>query len=177
MSTAILPPLPQTQREELMTRLFSDLQIARFNEVYYQKRATTMRRFSNGANIVAAISSSAVLVGLFSTVPFGVLALKLMTGVAALTAAIGPVLNWSSSASQFEKAALGHGIIRDRLRSILNDLKLNDLEDSHLARRTEISSFSSALTALDEPARDSLRESAWKQVMEELPSERAWDLV
>jgi hypothetical protein len=174
------PPVGNDLRSELMTRLFSELQTARFNELYYQRRASFFRGLSIGANIVSALTASAALASLLADANqsgWGPLLWKSLTGVAAISAAVGPVLGLDSKASQMEKAALGHSVIKDRVRRLLSDLKVSDLEESHLARDREIDSFRSALTPFDESPSDRVREECWKQTEEELPSDKAWTLV
>lgn len=164
-----------------MTRLFSELQIARFNELYYQRRAAWFRRLATGANIISALAASAVLASLLASdsklFGWGPVVWKILTGVAAASAAIGPILGLDIKASQMEKATLGHSILKDRLHRLLSDLKLSDLEESHHARDKEIDAFRSALADLDEAPSEKLREECWKRTLEEYPSERAWTLV
>jgi hypothetical protein len=179
MSTIINPsPVQESRRGELMTRLFLELQIARFNELYYQRRSRWMRRWAVGANIVAAISASAVLASLLKDgFGYGPALWQVLTGIAALSAAIGPTLGWETQASQLEKAALGHSILRERIRRLLNDLKLSSLDASHEARDEEIDAVRLALTPLDEPPHERLKEKCWRQTLREFPSEQAWTLV
>lgn len=161
-----------------MTRLFREFQLARFNQLYYQKRAARLRTLNTGANIIAALASSAVLAGLLADGSgFGSILWKILTGIAATSAAIGPVLGLDEKAAQMEKAALGHSILFDRLRRLLSDLKLSDLAESHLAREQELDSVSSALSSLDETPSDKLLAKCWKQALDEFPSEQAWNLV
>src|ERR1700687_4949548 len=117
-----------------MTRLFRELQIARFNQLYYQKRACWYRRLATGANVVAALAASAVLARLLAgdkLFGWGPIVWQALTGIAAVSAAIGPILGFDGKASQMEKAALGHSILLDRLHQLLRDLKLSDLEQLH----------------------------------------------
>ena len=161
-----------------MTRLFSELQIARFNELYYQRRSRWKRGWAIGANILAVISASAVLASLLKDgFGYGPAVWQILTGVAAVSAAIGPALGWEIQIAQMEKAALGHSIIKERIRKLLNDLKLSDLDASHEARDDEIDAVRLALTPLDEPPRERLKEKCWLQTLRELPSEQAWALV
>lgn len=162
-----------------MTRLFSEYQVARFNELYYQRRSNWLRRWTTGASIVSAVAASAVLASLLKDgFGLGPSVWQVVTGLAAASAAIGPILGWEGKASQLEKAALGYGFVRDRLRHLLNDLKLSELDDTHVARAGEIRALVTALTALDETASSArLKEICWKQTMDELPSEQAWNLV
>ena len=164
-----------------MVGLFRDLQIARFNELYYQRRSASMHRWAVSANIVSAISASAVLLNLLkdggSPLGFGPGVWQLLTGLAAVSAAVGPILGWERKASQFEKASLGHGIVRERIRSLLIDLKLSALDESHRARQQEIEAVRLSLLALDEPASEKLKEKCWEQTLQEIPSDRAWTLL
>jgi hypothetical protein len=107
----------------------------------------------------------------------GPLVWQALTGLAALSAAVVPILGLDVKASQMEKAALGHSILKDRLHRLLSDLKLSELDDSHLARDREIESVGSALVSLDEPPSERLREKCWKRTLEEFPSDKAWTLV
>ena len=164
-----------------MTRLFSELQIARFNELYYQRRAQWFRRLATGANIISALAASAVLASLLASdsklFGWGPAVWKILTGIAAASAAIGPILGLDVKASQMEKAALGHSILKDRLHRLLSDLKGSDLEESHLARDNEIEALGSALAALDEAPSERLRQKCWNQTLEEYPPDKAWTLV
>jgi hypothetical protein len=183
-SLTISPPSQDSKRGELMTRLFRDLQIARFNELYYHRRADRFRRLGTAANIISALAASAVLASLLATtsnnnklVDWGPIVWKTLTFIAAISAAVGPVLGLEIKAIQMEKAALGHSILRDRLHRLLCDLKGSDLEESHLARDKEIDAFGSALAALDEAPSEKLREECWNRTLEEYPPGKAWTLV
>ena len=164
-----------------MTRLFRELQIARFNELYYPRRADWFRRLATTANIISALAASAVLASLLAgnskLFGWGPIVWQLLTGIAAASAAIGPVLGLDVRASQMDKAALGHSIVRDRLHRLLSDLKTSSLDESHVARDREIDAFRSALAALDEVPSEKLREECWKRTLEEYPPEKAWTLV
>jgi len=179
-TTAANHTVNESQRGELMTRLFRQLQEVRFNELYYQTRSSVLRRWSIGSNIVAALSASLALAGLLKEGDlwgWGSAAWKILTLLAALSAAIGPVLGWEHRAAQLEKAALGYSIVRDRIRLLLQDLKLSDLNDEHLAREQEIEGFRCALAALDEPASEATKRRCWNRTLEELPSDKAWTIV
>jgi hypothetical protein len=172
-------PIPtETQREELMIGLFVVMQKARFNVIYYGARANRMRLYATTSNVVAALASSVALVGLLSDSAFGPLALRILTAVAAGMAAVGPILHWDGKASQFEKAALGHGIILNRVQVLLHDLKLADgATAEHHARVSELDAFHGALTALDEAGDERLKKKAWEQTEREFPVGDAWNLV
>jgi|SRR5579863_2743965 hypothetical protein len=180
-SLTISPPSQESRRGEVMTRLFRELQVARFNELYYQRRSDWFRRLATAANVISAVAASAVLASLLAAngqlFGWGPIVWQLLTGIAAISAAVGPVLGLDVKASQMEKAALGHSILRDRLYRLLGDLKVSDLDDSHLARDKEIESFRSALAPLDEPPTEKLREECWNRTLEEFPSDKAWTLV
>jgi len=180
MGTATSPPVDNTSRRSvLMSRLFSDLQVARYNELYYQRRAAIFRRWLLAGNVVSALAASAVLANLLSGAEssWGPIAWSLLTGLAAISAAVGPVFGLGTKASQLDKAALGHGIVKDGIRRLLKDLKLSELQESHLARNQEIEAFRSALAALDESPSDRMRNRCWEDTMSEMPSKQAWSLV
>jgi hypothetical protein len=160
-----------------MSRLFADYQVARFNELYYQKRASSVRKRATFFKIVSALAASAALTGLLSGSFFGTLALQILTAAAAICSAIGPYLGWDNKVSQLERAALGHAIATDRIRKLLKDLKLTELTESHEARETEITAFRDSLTALDEAPNDAVRTDCWKAVEKELPAEQAWSII
>jgi hypothetical protein len=178
---AVSPPLVDSKRGELMVRLFRELQIARFSELYYQRRAEWFRGWATGADIISAVAASAVLANLLASngrlFGWGPVVWQALTGIAAASAAIGPVLGLGAKASQMEKAALGQSILKDRLRRLLSDLKSSALEESHLARDKEIDAFGTALSALDEAPSEKLAEKCWKRTLEEYPPEKAWTLV
>ncbi len=170
----------ESRRGELMSRLFRQLQEVRFNELYYQTRSSWLRHWSITSNIVAALSASAALAGLLKNndpMGWGPIVWQGLTLLAALSAAIGPVLGWENRAARLEKAALGYSIVRDRIRRLLHDLKLSELDESHLAREMEIEGFRGALAALDEPPSERTRRKCWDRTLEELPSDKAWTLV
>lgn len=96
---------------------------------------------------------------------------------AALCAAVGPVLGLEEKSSRLDQAALGHAIAKDRIWSLLRDLKLSDINDTHEARGAEITALGDALTALDEESHDSLRRSCWEETQRELPAEKAWTII
>ena len=174
----MLNPATQSRRDLLLSRLFTELQIVRFNEIYYHKRAATMHRLSLGSNILATVASSTALFGLLSGFPIGALAWKILTAVAAISAVLGPVFQLEPKAAQFEKAALGHSIVRDRMKRLIQDLKMSPLEETHVARNDEITALRDALAALDEPpGATRLKEQVWKQVLEEYPSDQAWSIL
>jgi hypothetical protein len=155
------------------------LQIARYNQLYYQKRAGSFGHFATSANIIAAVAASAVFTNLLSSSKFGwgQAVWVALTLLAALAAAIVPVLHLDARASQMGKLAMGHSIIFDRVRQLLSDLKLSKIDNSHLARYKEIEAFGSALAPLDEPPSERLREKCWKMALEEFPSEQAWTII
>lgn len=161
-----------------MERLFTDLQVERFNQLYYQRRARTIKAFITLSNVIAALAASAALTGLLkggnAVLP---IVLQILMGVAAISAAVSPVLGLEARFSQLERAALGHGIARDRIWSLLRDLKLSDLEESHEAREREIAAFRDVLSALDEEPHDSVRKSCWEEVERELPADKAWTII
>ena len=174
----MLAPPVQSRRDLLMMRLFGDLQIVRFNEIYYHRRAVSLRKFSIGSSVLATLASSAVLCGLISGAPLGAIAWKILTGVAAISAAMGPIFQLDSKAALFEKAALGYSIVRDRLKHLIQDLKMSSLDETHIARDVEISALRDALAALDEaPGPNRIREQIWNQVMGEYPSDQAWSIL
>ena len=167
-----------SRRDEVMQRLFTDLQVERFNQLYYQKRAKSTKRLITLANIVAALAASAALTGLLRNGqgPWLLMFQGLMA-VAAISAAIGPVLGLEEKYSQLERAALGHAVTKDRIWCLLRDLKLADINDSHEAREGEIDAFRDALSALDEEPHDSVRRACWEEVEHELPADKAWTIV
>jgi hypothetical protein len=175
-------PILETRREITMTRLFGELQTARFNELYYQTRASHFKRIGRWSSIVSALAASAVLANLLhdqsQLLGFGPAVWKALTLLAALAAAIGPTLGVGDKAAQMEKAALGHSIVKDRTRRLLTDLKMSpDLTAAHECRDTEIEALRQALAALDEPGNTKTRNRCWDKTLEELPSDQAWNLV
>jgi hypothetical protein len=178
-SPTISPPLQDSKRGELLTRLFRELQIARFNELYYQRRADWFRHLTTAANIVSALAASAVLAKLLANSQlfgWGPAAWQILAFVAAISA-VAPVLGFETKGSQMEKAALGHAILKDRLARLLSDLKSSELGESHIARSQEIESFASALAALDEAPAQRLVEKCWERALQEFPSDQAWNIV
>lgn len=176
------PPGSDSRRAATMTRLFAELQIARFNELYYQRRSAFFKKWAKRANIVSALAASIVLAKMLTAQDgmffgFGPVLWQAITGLAALSAAIGPVLGLGDKAAQMEKAALGHAIVKDRIRRLLNDLKVSEIDASHLGRDSEIEAMRSALAPLDEPPVDTLREECWEMALQEYPSEGAWSLI
>lgn len=179
-TTIVSPPIPQeSRRGELMTRLFGDLQIARFNELYYQHRASWMRSLATGANILSAIAASAVLLRLLTSGGsiLGLAVWQSLTAAAALFATVGPVLGLGGKVTQLDKAAFGHCVVRGRIHTLLTDLKMSDLDDTHIARAKEIEALRTALSALDERASERVKMQCWDQTLREFPSESAWTLV
>ena len=165
-------------RVEVMERLFTDLQVERFNQLYYQKRAKRVKRLITLANAIAALSASGALIGLLTTGP-GVLPTlwKVLVGIAAISAAVSPLLELDTKFSRLEQAALGHTIAKDRLWQLLRDLKISEIEETHKAREAEIGAFRDALGALDEDPHDSVRRSCWEEVEREFPAEKAWTIL
>lgn len=180
-STVTTPPIQGSWRSDFMIRLFSDLQVARFNELYYQNRSSRMRFLARAANIVSAIAASAVLANLLragnALFGWGPAVWQVLTAIAALCAAVGPIFGWEAKATQFEKAALGHAIVRERTHCLLKDLKLSEVDDTHVARSEETEALRMALAALDEPASKRVKEKCWSQTLSEFPSEAAWTLI
>jgi hypothetical protein len=179
-TTMASPPIQQeSRRGEVMTRLFGDLQIARFNELYYQRRASWMRTLATGANIVSAVAASAVLTHLLTSggSALGLAMWQAITGAAAVFATVGPVLGLTGKVNQLDKAAFGHCVVRGRIQALLTDLKTSDLDDTHIVRSKEIEALRTALSALDERARERVKMQCWDQTLREFPSESAWALV
>ena len=173
-----MPPIEKSRREEFMMRLYGDLQIARFNEIYYQTRAQQARGWASRMNMLSAVASSGAFVGIIKPLPtIGPVIPPLLTAIAAVAAACGPFLGLDAKASQFERAAFGHGLIKDRIKRLLRDLKMKDLNYEHEARDNEIEHIRSSLNALDEAGSDVIRKRAWEQTLREFPSDSAWNLV
>ncbi len=176
VAQTVAEPIPR--RDEVMQGLFADLQIARFNELYYRRRANTTKHLITFANIIAPLAASAALAGILENGPgIGAVALRIVMGVAAITAAVAPGLGLEAKYAQFEKAALGHEIVRTRLGSLLRDLKLSELGDDHEARAKEIDMFRESLLALDEAPHESVSRSCWEQVEREFPADKAWTII
>jgi hypothetical protein len=167
-----------SRRQEVMERLFTDLQVERFNQLYYQKRAKSTKTFITFANVVAVLAASAAFTGLLKG-GNGVsqFVLQGLMIIAAISAAVVPVLGIESKFSQLERAALGHAIAKDRLWSLLRDLKISEIDESHEAREKEIGAFRDALSVLDEEPHDNVRRSCWDEVKRELPAEKAWTII
>lgn len=141
-----MPPIEKSRREEFMMRLYGDLQIARFNEIYYQTRAQQARGWASRMNMLSAVASSGAFVGIIKPLPtIGPVIPPLLTAIAAVAAACGPFLGLDAKASQFERAAFGHGLIKDRIKRLLHDLKMKDLNYEHEARDNEIEHIRSSL--------------------------------
>lgn len=100
-------PMTETLRDQVMVRLFSALQVARFNVIYYQRRSAFLRQWSRFANIVAALSASGAVIAILKQDVSGI-GLTFLVAIAAVFAAVGPVLGLEWKASQLEKAAFGH---------------------------------------------------------------------
>ena len=162
----------------MMERLFTDLQVERLNQLYYQKRAKKIKTRITWANAIAALAASAAFTGLLGGAGgFWTIILKALMIVAAIAAAIGPVLGLETKFAQLERAALGHAIAKDRLWCLLRDLKLSEIGDTHEAREREINAFRDALSPLDEAPHESLVRSCWEEVERELPADKAWTII
>jgi hypothetical protein len=127
------------------------------------------------ANVLAALAASAAFTGLLREL--GTVWLQSLMALAAIFAAIGPVLGLEDKYSRLERAGLGHAIAKDRIWSLLRDLKVSELDETHEAREREINAFRDAFSALDEEPHDSVRRSCWEKVEQELPADKAWTIV
>ncbi len=127
-----------SRRQEVMERLFTDLQVERFNQLYYQTRARKTKSLITFANVVAALAASAAFTGFFrGSAGLWQFTLQSLMVIAAISAAVGPVLGLESKFSQLERAALGHAIAKDRIWSLLRDLKVSEIDDTHEARERD----------------------------------------
>jgi hypothetical protein len=161
-----------------MEHLFTDLQVARFNQLSYQTMADRQKRFIKMTNIVAAVAASAAFAGLLRNGGgAGLLVFQILMAIAAVSAAVSPVLGLEDKYSQFSRAAMGHAIAKDRIWALLRHLKLSDFYESHAAREREINAFRDALVVLDERANRSVKKASWEQVERELPAEKAWTII
>jgi hypothetical protein len=177
MSTVPAPPV-DARRDEIMYCLFADLQKARFNELYYRNRAASLRRWSNLSSIISALTASSVLAGMLKEGTVGASVIwMLLTLAAVVTAAANPVLQWNTRAARLEQAALGHGLIHNRVHELLRDLKLSELNESHEARMREINAFGDGLAALDEKPVQRVINKCWEQALREYPADQAWTAV
>ena len=168
------------RREVLMISLFSDLQSARMNYLYYQRRSDRSRKFALCANVVSALAGSAVLAGLVSNnIPGGATAWLGVTGLSVVAAAVGPVFGWEKSAEKQAKAAFGFSLVHDRIKGLLRDLKLSELTSDHEARSIEITKLREALSALEDEAPDtSALQKSLDEACESYPSnEKAWNAI
>jgi len=163
----------------MLVRLFGDLQVARYNEIYYQLRGSSKRRAAKYLKVLSAVASSAALLGMLKAIPaIGELVAAMLVAGAASAAAIGPIFGLESQAAQYEKAAMGHAIVRERIKGLLRDLKVREAFDAECeGRLVEIAGFTSVLVALDDNGVAAVKERAWKQTLEEYPSESAWSIV
>lgn len=163
-----------------MMRWFSDLQTARLNEIYYQRRAAAVRRLSWRCNVAASIAASSAVAGGLAAFPIPGIKWILagLALVAALLAAVVPVMGLEDEASRLEKAAMGWSLVFSRLRRLLGDLKGSELSPEHLGREAELDALRLFVYALDQQPSDTpLVKTSWDQVLRELPSEQAWTLV
>lgn len=174
-SLTTLPPVEESRRSAFMTRAFGDYQVARFNELYYQRRAASTRAWITRANVISALAASAVLASLLKDgFGLGQTLWQVLTGLAAISALV-PVIGFEAKTTQFERAELGYGLVRARLRELLRDLKMAELDETFFAREREIAAIRDSLAALDaEPTKRRLSEQCWEQTLEEIPSENAW---
>ena len=179
MSIVAMPPALDSLRDEMLVRLFRDLQVARYNEVYYHMMASSKRRSARNIKILSAIASSAALLGMLKAIPMiGELFSAILVAAAAGAGAIGPILGLDAKATQYEKATMGHAIVRERIKCLLGDLKVKQsFDEACEARMREIGSVTSVLMALDDASTATVKEKAWKQTLEEYPSESAWTIV
>jgi len=164
------------RRQEIMERLFTDLQVERFNQLYYQSRADSAKFWITVTNVTAALAASAAFTGLLKSSGHAGL-LTALTAIAAVSAAVSPVLGLEDKYSRLERAAMGHTIAKDRIWALLRDLKVSELDESHEARENEISAFRDSLSTLDGKPRDSLRRKCWETVEAELPADKAWTII
>jgi ABC-type multidrug transport system fused ATPase/permease subunit len=177
METAIAVE-PASQRQEVMERLFTDLQRERLNVLYYQARAAAVRRWIIRANIVAALAASTALGTILkSSAGAGAAVLWVLTGLAAVSAAIVPILSLADKYARLEQAARGHTLAYERLFSLLRDLKLSEVGEAHIAREKEIEALRESLSALDEKTHERLLRSCWARVEKEIPAENAWTII
>lgn len=163
----------------MMTRLFRELQQARFSELYLEKCAGRLRLFANVVNAVSAISATGAVVNLLTAANqsnYAWVALTL-SSMAAIAAAAAPVLGWDSKAASYEKAAFGYRIVRERIRQLLADMKVSDVTAEQIARDAEIAAFRLAFLAVDTPDNKTMIEECWARTLEEMPSDQAWAIV
>lgn len=177
MSTTVTAPI-DSRREVFMIGLFSKVQKTRFAELCYCSRLTSLKRMSRNLKIVIGVASSGALITSLAGIPYEEIAVRLLAGIAAVAAVMNPALNLDSRIVQCAKAVLGYSTVRERLQRLLQDLKMSEMKQSHIARELEIHSFYDALAAISESVEDkAITEPAWTQAQEEFPSEHAWDVA
>lgn len=166
------------RRAEVMCGLFNELQIARFNYLYNQELADRYAKLSKWSRIVSALAASAILAGMLSQDSIGAWLWKGLTALAAVTAALSPILGWDRKAYAFEKAGFAYKLIHDRVKTLLQDMKLSQLTTDHEARKAEIVAIQNSLSLLEnESPRKDLIESSWARATQEYPSEDAWAAI
>lgn len=164
-------------RDAMMIRIFREMQEARFNQIYYQRQTVRLRWMIRGSGCVAAIAASAALASQVQTGLWGVgsAVWSLITLIAAALAAISPLMGWDGDATKAEQAAFGHGLVCERLKRLLGDMKMTEFETDHAARAGEIDALRGSLSGFDNPPDPKSINSSYEQMMAEYPSEKAWD--
>lgn len=178
MSTESVVQEVEDRRTVVMYKVLQDLQEAHYNRLYALTRSSRVRFQMKCCNMVAALAASAALAGLFSSAGgMWLFVWKGLTGVAAVLAAVGPVLGWDAYAAQMEKSAMGHSMLADRFRVLLSDLRLSPLDDSHEARLRDLYELRNAMSSLDEAPDEATQAQCWRKTLEQIPSEGAWDRI
>lgn len=177
MSTeSVVPESAESLQAIVMRRLVYRLQYATYSKLYYQLRAGQMRWRLKAASAGAGIASSAVLLGLLATSEF-MAGWQIISGASAVASILALTLGWEAQAVQFEKAAMGHAMVQERIELLLGELRITEIDDRHVAREAEIIAFWQMLSPLDEQPRDPTRERAWSMMEQGLPMEGIWDRV
>jgi hypothetical protein len=174
--TAAEDRVPANLRSEMMSRLFRDLQIYRYNELCnaeMAKRAAFWIRCSTYATLIV---SSAAFVFLWKDVGDGLIA-QILVAIAALITFSVIAFDLQSKLVRWEGLSLHYGVARERALALLRDLKVSELESVHLGREVELQSFVAAVSALGEVFPSSLAVKCWDRTEVEYDSDKAWTSI
>ncbi len=128
-------------------------------------------------DIVTALATSSAFVGLafFQTLAGGAF-VTVLVGVAAVIAAIRPVLKMSEQIDRSSRLHYGWGKIHYEIGDLLADIRRHDgITPSHQPTIVDISERYKALSLEDDPGPDrTLREKFQLEVSAEIPADRLW---
>ena len=162
-----------TGRQSELIQIYDLYRTALLNVYYYGQHAKSLGRRSLILQVVAAIGSSATLIGILAKAPT---ILLIVTAAVAISSAVSPVLGYADKIAKFERLHFAYNQVFYTLRRLVGEIRSHEeFNDKHRAVAQMLFQQHSALGPLDETDPDAkLIETMQARVNQEIPPEALW---